>query len=67
MLLNGHRQKLRRWFINHKIPISVRQEACIIEQKDKILSVLGLVTSDLSKPSKNDIMKDSLYIQKLDR
>lgn len=67
LLLNGHRQKLRRWFINHKIPISVRQEACIIEQNDKILSVLGLVTSDLSKPSKNDIMKDSLYIQKIDR
>ena len=67
LLLNGHRQKLRRWFINHKIPISVRQEACIIEQNDKILSVLGLVTSDLSKPSKNDIMKDNLYIQKLDR
>ena len=67
LLLNGHRQKLRRWFINHKIPISVRQEACIIEQNDKILSVLGLVTSDLSKPSKNDIMKDGLYIQKIDR
>ncbi len=52
LLVNGHHQKLRRWFINHKIPISLRQKALIIEQNHNILSVVGLVTSDLSKPSK---------------
>ena len=67
LLVNGHHQKLRRWFINHKIPISIRQEALIIEQNHNILSVVGLVTSDLSKPSKSAIIKDRLYIQKIDR
>ena len=67
LLVNGHHQKLRRWFINHKIPISLRQKALIIEQNHNILSVVGLVTSDLSKLSKSGIMKDSLYIQKIDR
>ena len=67
LLVNGHHQKLRRWFINHKIPISLRQKALIIEQNHNILSVVGLVTSDLSQPSKSGIMKDSLYIQKIDR
>ena len=67
LLVNGHHQKLRRWFINHKIPISLRQKALILEQNHNILSVVGLVTSDLSKPSKSGIMKDSLYIQKIDR
>lgn len=67
LLVNGHHQKLRRWFINHKIPISLRQKALIIEQNHNILSVVGLVTSDLSQPSKSGIMKDNLYIQKIDR
>ena len=67
LLVNGHHQKLRRWFINHKIPISLREKALIIEQNHNILSVVGLVTSDLSQPSKSGIMKDSLYIQKIDR
>ena len=67
LLVNGHHQKLRRWFINHKIPISLRQKALIIEQNHNILSVVGLVTSDLSKLSKSGIMKDGLYIQKIDR
>ena len=67
LIVNGHHQKLRRWFINHKIPISIRQEALIIEQNHNILSVVGLVTSDLSKPSKSAIIKDRLYIQKIDR
>lgn len=67
LLINGHHQKLRRWFINQKIPISLREKALIIEQNHNILSVVGLVTSDLSQPSKSGIMKDSLYIQKIDR
>ena len=51
------------WFIDHKIPQKIRQEAIIIEQSDKIYGIVKLVTSDLSKFAKNDIIKATLYIK----
>ncbi|MGV3144781.1 tRNA lysidine(34) synthetase TilS [Streptococcus parasuis] len=63
ILVNGITKKLRRWFIDHKIPQKIRQEAIIIEQSDKIYGIVKLVTSDLSKFAKNDIIKATLYIK----
>lgn len=56
-------KKLRRYFIDQKVPAKKRQEAIIIEQHKTILGVANQVTSDLSKPVKNDIMKTKLYIK----
>lgn len=67
IILNQHHKKLRRYFINQKIPIDQRKNAIIIEQNGKILAIAGIVTSDLSKSQKNDIMYNKLYIQNLDR
>ena len=67
LLINGHRKKLRRLFIDLKIPMEKRKTAVIIEQFGKIVSILGIGTSDLSKNTKNDIMNTILYIEKIDR
>ena len=63
ILLNGIQKKLRRYFIDQKVPAKKRQEAIIIEQYKTILGVANQVTSDLSKSVKNDIMKTKLYIK----
>ena len=63
LLIRGIHKKLRRFFIDEKIPRDQRQNAIIIEQDKKILGVVNLVTSDLSKSLKNDIMKAKLYIK----
>ena len=67
LLINGHRKKLRRLFIDLKIPIKKRKTTPIIEQFGEIVSILGIATSDLSKNTKNDIMNTVLYIEKIDR
>ena len=67
LFLNGHRKKLRRLFIDLKIPIEKRETTPIIEQFGEIVSILGIATSDLSKNTKNDIMNTVLYIEKIDR
>ena len=67
LIKNGHRKKVRRLFIDLKIPKEKREKAIIIEQFGKIYSVLGIEISDLSKKMKNDIMNTVLYIEKIDR
>ena len=67
ILLNGHHKKLARYFIDEKYSLKERDEAVIVEQFNEILGIAGIVTSDLSKNSKRDIMKDVLYIKKIDR
>ena len=67
LIKNGHRKKLRRLFIDLKIPKEKREKSIIIEQFGKICSVLGIEISDLSKKMKNDIMNTVLYIEKIDR
>ena len=64
LLINGHRKKLRRLFIDLKIPIEKRETTPIIEQFGEIVSILGIAISDLSKNTKNDIMNTVLYIEK---
>lgn len=61
--INGVTKKLRRWFIDNKIPQKVRQEAVVIEQAGKIYGIANLASSDLSKSIKNDIIKATLYIK----
>lgn len=61
--INGVTKKLRRWFIDNKIPQKVRQEAIIIEQAGEIYGIANLASSDLSKSIKNDIIKATLYIK----
>ena len=67
IILNGHRKKLRRLFIDLKIPIKKRKTTPIIEQFGEIVSISGIATSDLSKKTKNDIMNTVIYIEKIDR
>jgi len=67
IILNGHRKKLRRLFIDLKIPIEKRKTTPIIEQFGEIVSISGIATSDLSKNTKNDIMNTVIYIEKIDR
>ena len=67
LIQNGHRKKLRRLFIDLKIPMEKRKSALIIEQFGEIVSILGIATSNLSKNTKNDIMNTVLYIEKIDR
>ena len=67
LIQNGHRKKLRRLFIDLKIPMEKRKSALIIEQFGGIVSILGIATSNLSKNTKNDIMNTVIYIEKIDR
>jgi len=67
LIKNGHRKKLRRLFIDLKIPLEKRENVIVIEQFGQICSVLGIEFSDLSKKTKNDIMSTVLYIEKIDR
>ena len=67
ILLNGHHKKIRRYFIDNKYSLQERKQAIIVEQKGEIFAIAGIVTSDLSKYLKHDIMKDILYIKKIDR
>ena len=61
--LNGHHKKIRRLFIDQKISKEMRDKYPIILQDEQILSVGNLVSSDLSKSSKNDIIYAKLYIK----
>lgn len=63
LTLNGIDKKLSRYFIDNKIPAEIRRKTIIIEQKEKILGLANLATSDLSKSLKDDIMKTKLYIK----
>ena len=65
--LKGHHKKLRRLFIDQKIPFEEREKAIIVEQNHQILAIVNIAISDLSKELKSDIMSTVLYIQKLDR
>ena len=67
LIINGHRKKVRRLFIDLKIPAEKRKNAIIVEQFGKICSILGIELSDLSIKMKNDIMNTVLYIEKIDR
>lgn len=64
IVLNGITKKIRRYFIDQKIPKNEREEAIILEQNGQILGIAGMVTSDLSKFLKSDIMNSKLYIQR---
>lgn len=63
ILLNGVNKKLRRYFIDEKIPQQLRESALIIEQNGKIYGIANIVLSDLSKSLKNDTIKSTLYIK----
>lgn len=63
LFINGLHKKLRRWFIDEKIPQKARKEAIVVEQEGKIYGIANLVSSDLSKSAKNDIIKAILYIK----
>ena len=63
--LKGHHKKLRRLFIDQKIPFEEREKAIIVEQNQQILAIVNIAISDLSKKLKSDIMSTVLYIQKI--
>ena len=58
-------KKLRRLFIDEKIPSQERADAVIGEQDGKIIFVLVADKTYLRKPSKHDIMEGKLYIEKI--
>ena len=65
LIKNAHRKKVRRLFIELKIPAEERKNAIIVEQCGEICSILGIESSDLSIKMKNDIMNTVLYIEKI--
>ena len=65
LCLKGHHKKLRRLFIDQKIPFEEREKAIIVEQNQQILAIVNIAISDLSKELKSDIMSTVLYIQKI--
>lgn len=64
LLLNGHHKKVRRYFIDQKIPQDIRRQALLVEQEGKIYGIAHMVTSDLSKFHNHGIMEATLYIKK---
>ncbi len=62
LIINGHRKKLRRLFIDLKIPTEKRENAIIVEQFGQICLILGIELSDLSIKMKNDIMTPLLTV-----
>ena len=67
ILINGHHKKVSRLLINQKIPLDQRNNLVVLEQDKQILAIPEIAISDLSKELKNDIMRDTIYIQKIDR
>ncbi|MDQ0223497.1 tRNA lysidine(34) synthetase TilS [Streptococcus moroccensis] len=65
MIINGQTRKVRRLFIDQKVPLSERNEAIMIEQDQKILGIVGIAVSDLSKYPKSDTINNRLYIKKI--
>ena len=63
--LKGHHKKLRRLFIDQKIPFEEREKAIVVEQNQQILAIVNIAISDLSKELKSDIISTVLYIQKI--
>ena len=53
--------------INQKIPLNQRNNLVVLEQDKQILAIPEIAISDLSKELKNGIMKNTIYIQKIDR
>lgn len=64
LLYHGQHKKIRRLFIDRKISLDQREKALVLEQEGKILSLLGIATSDLSKSLKHDTIKGNLYIKR---
>ena len=67
ILINGHHKKVSRLLINQKIPLHQRNNLVVLEQDKQILAIPEIAISDLSKELKNDIIRDTIYIQKIDR
>ena len=67
ILMNGHHRKISRLLINQKIPLHQRNNLVVLEQDKQILAIPEIAISDLSKELKNDIIRDTIYIQKIDR
>ena len=63
MIINGIHKKIRRLFIDLKIPKEQRKNSLLIEQEGEIYGITNIVASDLSKSLKDDIIKDTLYIK----
>lgn len=63
ILLNGIVKRVRRYFIDEKIPQEERRKATIVEQCEKIYGIANIVASDLSKSAKRDTMNLALYIK----
>lgn len=64
ILIHGISKKIRRYFIDEKVPKNEREQAIVMEQGGQILGIVGMVASDLSKFPKSDIMSSKLYIQR---
>lgn len=61
ILLNGINKKVKRYFIDQKIPLKMRENAQMLVVEGQIYEILGIATSDLSKSLKNAKMNDTLY------
>ncbi|WP_233278804.1 tRNA lysidine(34) synthetase TilS [Floricoccus penangensis] len=61
ILLNGINKKVKKYFIEQKIPLKMREMAQMLVVEGQIYEILGITTSDLSKSLKNAKMNDTLY------
>lgn len=62
ILINGHHKKLRKYFIEQKIPLEKRNNLLIFVEKE-LYAVVDVVCSDLSKSAKNDKMGRTLWVK----
>lgn len=63
VLYRGYHRKLKRIYQEKKVSKKDRLGVVIVEQHQIILSLLGLITRDLSKSSKHDTIRNILYIK----
>lgn len=62
ILINGHHKKLRKFFIDNKVPLKARENPLIFVDK-KLYAIVGLACSDLSKMLKNDKIRRILWVK----
>lgn len=62
ILVKNHHKKLRKYFIEEKIPLAKRQNEIFLLDNE-IYAVANVVCSDLSKACKNDKMRRTLWVK----
>ena len=62
ILINGHHKKLRKFFIDQKVPLEKRENPLIFVE-NQLYIIVDVACSDLSKQAKNDKMRRTLWVK----